>query len=352
LSKFKLNETTIGWLTRLGALVLVFIFTAILLLSSNVDPIKGLSLIFEGAVGSWDRVLNTWTPLLLATLGVLVTFTTGLWNIGVEGQIMLGAIFVTGALRMLEPSGLPSGVILLLAILAGGIGGMLWAFLTGLLKVYGGVNEIFGGLGLNFLALAVSNWLIYGPWSPPGVANGRTALFDSSLWLPNIPGTNLSLYALVIGIVAAVLIYFLLKGTYYGLKLKAVGKNAQAARLLGIPTSRYMLSAFLLCGFLAGLGGAMRVVTQEHQLTSMISAGYGFLGLLVGMLVNYNVIGAALVAIFFVSLQVGKAKFEIVMQIQNPGIVLDSSFTGVLQAMLVFLFLFMEGVRNRLLRKR
>jgi ABC-type uncharacterized transport system permease subunit len=122
--------------------------------------------------------------------------------------------------------------------------------------------------------------------------------------------------------------------------------------LLGIPTSRYMLSAFLLCGFLAGLGGAMRVVTQEHQLTSMISAGYGFLGLLVGMLVNYNVIGAALVAIFFVSLQVGKAKFEIVMQIQNPGIVLDSSFTGVLQAMLVFLFLFMEGVRNRLLRKR
>jgi simple sugar transport system permease protein len=159
-----------------------------------------------------------------------------------------------------------------------------------------------------------------------------------------LPGLRLSPWALIIGIAAVVLVYFLLQGTYFGLRLKAVGKNGRAAFLIGIPTARYMLISFLLCGALAGLAGGVQVLAVYHRLIPSISSGYGFLGLLVAMLVNFQVLWAAPVALFFAALNIGSIQLPIVMK-------LDSTLSGVLQGSLVLFVLLMDGVRRRFLQR-
>jgi general nucleoside transport system permease protein len=333
---------------QLAAVLLALLFTTIILLMAGAEPFEAYRQILLGSVGTirkFTDVLVAWAPLLLVTTGLLVTFTAGLWNIGIEGQIALGAIFTVGAMRLMQSGPLPPALIITLSILAGAFGGMLWAVLAGILKTFGGVNEIFGGLGLNFVATALTIWLIFGPWKRPGIGSmSGTQPFPESLWLPSFTGMRLSPYALLLALVALVLIFLLLQGTYFGLKLKAVGKNIRAAFLMGIPTWQYMLLAFVICGSLAGAAGALQVTAVYHRLIPSISSGYGFLGLLVAMLVSYRAIWAAPVALFYAALNIGSIQLPIALK-------LDSSLSGVLQGALVLFVLLADGVRRRLLDK-
>jgi len=342
------NNRWINVLFQLAALILALLLTTLLMLAAGAPPLEAYANIIKGALGSLDRitkVLVSWIPLLLTTAGLLVTFTAGLWNIGVEGQIVLGAIASTWVLRLLQESTIAPGWIILLSVLAGMVGGALWASLAGALKTFGGVNEIFGGLGLNFVATALTLWLIFGPWKRPGVGSmSGTQPFPERLWLPQIPNYNLSLWALGLAIAAIVVVYFLLQGTYFGLRLKAVGKNFKAARLLGIPTWQHMMSAFVLCGLMAGAAGAMQVTAVYHRLIPSISSGYGYLGLLVAMLVNYQALWAAPVALFYAALNIGSIQLPIVLK-------MDSSLSGVLQGVLVLFVLMAEGLHQRLMRR-
>lgn len=330
---------------QLVALFLALGFTTLILLAAGAPPLEAYKNIVSGSVGSFKKfsdVLVSWVPLILVSAGLLVTFAAGLWNIGVEGQITLGAIATTWALRGLQDTSLSPSLILLLAILAGMAGGALWASLAGALKTFGGVNEIFGGLGLNFVATALTIYLIFGPWKRPGVASmSGTEPFSEALRLYLFPGLRLSPWALVIAVAAIVIIYFLLQGTYFGLRLKAVGRNFRAAYLLGIPTWQYMMLSFLICGALAGIAGAMQVTGVYYRLIPSISSGYGYLGLMVAMLVNYQAIWAAPIALFFSALNIGSIQLPIVLK-------LDSSLAGVLQGMLVLFVVIVEGIRQRL----
>ena len=332
-----------------GAFALTLLITTLILVAAGAPPLKAYASILSGAFGSWSNlvaVLISWSPLLLTAAGVLITFSAGLWNIGVEGQMTLGAIFATGALRLFQNTSLPPLLIILLGILAGVLGGALWGALAGALKTFGGVNEIFGGLGLNFVATALTIYLVFGPWKRPGTGSmSGTQPFGRALWLPTMAGTDLSLWSLGLSILAVVVVYFLLRGTHFGLRLKAVGKNPKAAFLMGVPTWQYSMVAFLLCGAFAGLAGALQVAGVYHRLLPNISNGYGFLGLLVAMLVNYQAIWAAPVAFFFATLNAGGVQLQIVYK-------LASSFSGVLQDLLVLLVLLGEGARQRILQKK
>lgn len=333
---------------QLAALVLALLFTTLILVATGAPPLEAYKNIILGSVSSLDKISNvlvTWVPLLLASAGLLITFSAGLWNIGMEGQITLGAIGTTWALRLMQDSGLPPVLVIVLSILAGMVMGALWASLAGALKTFGGVNEIFGGLGLNFVATALTLWLIFGPWKRPGVGSmSGTEPFPETLWLPMFPDSRLSPWALVLAVVAIVIVYFMLQGTYFGLRLKAVGKNFRAAYMLGIPTWQYMMISFMLCGALAGAAGAVQVTAVYHRLIPSISSGYGYLGLLVAMLVNYQAAWAAPVALFFAALNIGSIQLPIILK-------LDSSLSGVLQGMLVLFVLMVEGVRQRLMRR-
>jgi ABC-type uncharacterized transport system permease subunit len=332
---------------RLLAILLALLFTVMVLLLSGAPPLEAFRQIVLGAFGSYKRftdVLVSWVPLLLVSSGLLITFTAGLWNIGIEGQITLGAIATTWALRLLQDSTLPPALSLLLATLAGMLGGAIWALLAGALKTFGGVNEIFGGLGLNFVATALTLWLIFGPWKRPGIGSmSGTEPFPQALWLPVLPGLRLSLWALAAGLLAWGMVFLLLSNTYFGLRLKAVGKNLRAAYLLGVPTWQHMMLAFLLCGALGGLAGSFQVTAVYHRLIPAISSGYGYLGLLVAMLVNFQTLWVAPVAFFFAALNLGSIQLPIVLK-------LDSSLSGVIQGVLVLFVLLLDGVRRRMER--
>jgi ABC-type uncharacterized transport system permease subunit len=332
---------------RLLAILLALLFTIMVLLLSGAPPLEAFRQIALGAFGSYKRftdVLVSWVPLLLVSSGLLITFTAGLWNIGIEGQITLGAIATTWALRLLQDSTLHPALSLLLATLAGMLGGAIWALLAGALKTFGGVNEIFGGLGLNFVATALTLWLIFGPWKRPGIGSmSGTEPFPQALWLPVLPGLRLSLWALAAGLLAWGMVFLLLSNTYFGLRLKAVGKNLRAAYLLGVPTWQHMMLAFLLCGALGGLAGSFQVTAVYHRLIPAISSGYGYLGLLVAMLVNFQTLWVAPVAFFFAALNLGSIQLPIVLK-------LDSSLSGVIQGVLVLFVLLLDGVRRRMER--
>lgn len=330
---------------QLAAIILALGFTTLVLVISGAPPFEAYYQIVLGSFGSllnFSSVLAAWVPLLLATSGLLFTFAAGLWNIGVEGQIILGGIFTTGLLKLLQSSTLPPALIIFLAILAGALGGALWAALAGVLKTYGGVNEIFGGLGLNFVATALTLWLIFGPWKRPGIGSmSGTIPFPESLWLPTFNNLRASPWALLITIGGIVIVYLVLQGTHFGLRLKAVGKNMRAANLIGIPANQHMMLAFILNGIFAGLAGALQVTAIYHRLIPAISSGYGYLGLLIAMLINYRAIWAAPIALFYAALNIGSIQLPIVLK-------LDSSLSGVLQGALVLFVIIMEGVRQRL----
>jgi len=330
------------------AIILALGFTTLILIAAGANPVEAYKNIIVGSVGTFDKfsdVLVAWIPLLITVAGLLLTFSAGLWNIGVEGQIIFGAISTTWALRLFQDTATPPALAIALSLIAGMLGGVFWASLAGALKTFGGVNEIFGGLGLNFVATALTIWLIFGPWKRPGVASiGGTETFNDSLWLPTLNDSRLSLWALGLAILSIIIVYFLLQGTYFGLRLKAVGKNSKAAYLLGVPTWQYSMLAFMTCGAFAGLAGAIQVTAVYHRLIGSISSGYGFLGLLVAMLVNYQALWAAPVALFFAALNIGGIQLPIILK-------LDSSITGIMQGAMVLFVLIVEGTRQLIMKR-
>ncbi|MDX9848942.1 MAG: ABC transporter permease [Anaerolineaceae bacterium] len=336
-------------LFQLGGLVFSLLFVSLILILVKSQPLEAFRLIWEGATGNATRISSVfvvWVPLVLVTCGLLATFTAGLWNIGIEGQITVGAIFTTGAIRLFLGSSLSPVLVIIISILVGMIGGAVWAALAGVLKTFGGVNEIFGGLGLNFIATALNIGLIFGAWSRPGVASmSGTEPFPEQFWLPTFQDFRVSLWSIAFAIIGLVIIYFLLQGTHFGLRLKAVGKGMKSAFRMGIPTWQHMMLSFIICGLFAGLAGALQVTAVYHRLIPAISSGYGFMGLMIAMLINYQAIWLAPIALFFAALNIGGIQLPIVLK-------LDSSLTGVLQGSLVLFVMISQGIKQKFLGKK
>ncbi len=315
---------------------------SLLLLVLGLSPLTIVRAMGAGSLGSWlkfSHVLSVWSPLLLCSCGLLFTFRAGLWNIGIEGQVILGAIGCTGVLR-LPADLLPPTLLLPLALLAGGLCGGLWGMLAGELRNRGGVNEIFGGLGLNFVAQGLIIWLIFGPWKRAGIASmSGTDLLAPEFWLATPPGWRVAPAALLLAVLAMAATMLLLDRTRFGLRLKAAGTNPAAARLFGIRPGRVSLLAMLLAGMLAGLAGSLQVSGVYHRLIPAISSGYGYLALLVVMLANYRAPAVPLIALFFACLVTGSIQLPITLQI-------DSSLAGVIQGACVLSALLIHGLRR------
>lgn len=308
----------------------------------GASPVEAYRHILAGSLGSWAKltqVLRVWVPLTLCSLGLLYTFQIGLWNIGVEGQVVLGAVGATALVRWgLGAS--PHWVIplaLTVAVLCGG----LWALAAGILKTRAGVNEIFAGLGLNFVATGLLLWLIFGPWKQPGIASmSGTETFPEAYWFPTAGGWAVSPYAAAAAGVILAVVAWTLRATRLGLALKAVGRNEQAAYLLGLSPPRWMLLAMMLAGGLAGLAGAYQVLAVYHRLIPNISSQYGYLALLVVMLADFRWQGIPFIAFFFAALNVGSIQLPMMLR-------MDSSLAGVIQGSLVLAALAVQGMGRR-----
>ncbi len=327
---------------QIATLLLAIAVIALLIIGVGASPIEVFNRMMGGAFSNanqFARVLATLAPLILCTSGLLFTFTAGLYNLGIEGQVMFGAIVTMVPLQLLEPV-LPAPLVMAISLLCGGLGGVFWGLLAGWLNVYGRVNEIFAGLGLNFAADGLALYLIFGPWQRPGVASmSGTEPINESLWLPTFGNTEASPIALGLAIALFVLTMIILRGTHFGLQLRAVGQNLRASYVLGIPAIRQLLSAFAICGGMAGLAGSLQVLAVYHRLIPGISSNLGFLALLIAMLVGFQAWLILPIAFGFSALNVGSLQLPL-------GLDLESSLSGVIQGMLVLAVLLGRGLHH------
>jgi ABC-type uncharacterized transport system permease subunit len=314
----------------LAPIFLALLFTTLILVAVGAPSWEAYRNILSGAFESPEKIADVvaaCVPLILCGVGMSITFTAGQWNVGVEGQIILGAVFATWVARNLLWPRVP---VLTLMLLAGVLGGALWGVLAGLLKVYGKVHEIFGGLGLNYVAQGFAIWLIFNPWKPAdGATMSGTDPFPDPAWMPRLGHLRVAPLAVILALAAVVVAYFLLRGTRWGLELKAMGKSFRSAFMLGVPSTPRLLTAFAVCGALAGLAGAVRCSARYGRMIPEISGGQGYLALLVALLAGYRP--------------------QWVLELNMH---LDSSLGGVLEASVVLAVMLVSGWRALLARRQ
>jgi len=278
------------WMTLLTLLLFGFI-----LLASGKDPIRSYQDMFTSTLGSWygfSEVLVAMIPMLITALAVALPSRVGLINVGGEGQLYLGAAFATwGALTFQAQ---PAWILLTLMTLLGMLGGAVWAFLPAYLKAIGLVNETITTLLMNSIAPKIIVFLIFGYWHS-AVDTVKTANFASAARLPTFFGTRVHL-GLFFGLVLLLLFWFIMKYTRWGLEMRAIGGNPQAARRNGIPLKRYLIIVMCLGGALAGLAGMAQVSGFYGVLLLNFSIGLGFMGFLICWLAGGEPVGILLMS--------------------------------------------------------
>jgi general nucleoside transport system permease protein len=260
-------------LTILCALLL---FALILILMGH-DPIASYGDLFNATLGSaygFSEVIVSMIPILLTALAVALPSRIGMINVGGEGQLYMGAIFATFA--ALTFPDLPAWILLPLMVLLGFLGGALWALLPAYFKSIGLVNETITTLLLNSIAPKVAGFLVYGFWHSPRETN-MTPNFVDAARLPTFFDSRIHL-GIVFGLVLLLIFWYVMKKTKWGLEMRTIGGNVQAARRNGIPVARYMILVFCISGGIAGLAGMAQVSGFYGLLIPNFSQGYGYMG--------------------------------------------------------------------------
>lgn len=300
---------------RVGAALLTtFILTVVIIWMAHSSPLTALSALASGAFGSrydFGNMLTCATPLLLTGLGIVIAFRSRLWNIGGEGQILLGALAACaiGGYRLRS---LPEFVLLPLVLLGGAVAGALWAGLAGWMRVRRGVPEVISTIMLNFVAADLLSYFLHGPLQQGGAAGlpGYAAPLPPAATLPIImPGTPLHA-GFLLALIALGAVWLLLGRTPLGFAIQAVGANIDAARAAGLPVERTLMAAMLWSGALCGLAGAVELSGVVGTLFGEYQSGYGFTAVAVALLGRLNPWGVALSALFFGGLTAGSEVME------------------------------------------
>jgi simple sugar transport system permease protein len=278
----------------LMTLLALLLFGLILLLSGK-NPIQSYIDIFKATLGTaygFSEVLVAMIPMLITALAVALPARVGLINVGGEGQLYIGAAFATwGALTFQDQ---PAWLLLSVMALLGMIGGALWAFLPGYLKAIGLVNETITTLLLNSIAPKIVGFLIFGFWHS-AMDTVKTANFVAAARLPTFFGTRVHL-GLVLAVALLFLFWFIMKYTRWGLEMRAIGGNPQAARRNGIPLKGYLITVMCLGGAIAGLAGMAQVSGFYGVLLLNFSVGLGFMGFLICWLAGGEPLGIFLMS--------------------------------------------------------
>ena len=291
---------------------------AVAILLAHINPMRVYKALFLGAFGSaytFSETLVSATPLIIISVGLIVVFRMNFWNIGAYGQYIIGAIF--GSFFALHTSPAMSRFLLLSIMCVSGIvGGALWALIPAALKAFWDVNEVITTLLLNYIALFFLKYLMYGPWRDP-TSHGfpLTKEFSLNAQLPRIfPHTRVHL-GLIFGIVAAIIIWIVIKKTKFGYEIRVIGENKNAARYAGINIVKDIFIAMVVSGGLAGLAGIAQVSGIIHLLQIEINPGYGYTAIIVAWLSSLDPVAAIFVSIFLGGLEAGGYQIQIAMQV-------------------------------------
>ncbi len=323
------------------AVLLALAVGAVFLGVLGADVGKVYSKLISGALGnaySQTQTIGKATPLLLVALGVCIAFRANVLNIGVEGQVIVGGLAATAAALALHT--LPAALLITASLLAAFVGGMLWAAIPGVLKAWGGVNEILSTIMMNQISGYLLIVLLTGPMrdfsAQQESANVvQSAPIPQSAWLPLIVPRSAFHIGALFGLIAAFGVFFFLWRTVAGYRIRAVGANPYASAYAGISVRRVTLQAMMLSGGLAGLAGGVEIVGVTHRAIQDFSTGYGFSGIVVALFGGLHPLGAIPASLLFGGLLVSGSK------LQSVGV--SSAMVTLLQGLII---LFVVGSRE------
>ncbi len=313
----------------LVAIILALIIGAIILLATGVSPIKAYLALFKGAFGSTkylQRTLEKTTPLIFSGLAVAFAFKAGLFNIGAQGQLLLGAI--TSAFIGFSLKGLPPVLHISLALIGGGLAGAFYGFIPGMLRSFTGAHEVITTIMLNYVAINITDYLADGPWkdTSPGNVVAMTPQIEQSARIPFIGPVPVGF---LIAIVISVLIWYILGKTNLGFEIRTVGLNPHAAKYAGMRTKMILVLTLVISGLLAGIGGAVETQGVVYRYQPGFNTGLGFDGITIALLGRTSPLGVIPAALLIGAMKAGSN----VMQFE-AGVAKE--ILDVIQALMLF----------------
>ena len=323
-----------GMASPILAVLITMVIGVLLFSALGKDPVRGLQVFF------WDPIKTPYalselmvkaTPLLIIALGLAVCFRSNVWNIGAEGQFVIGAVTASGVALMADSQ---TGSWIIAAVLIAGVaGGMFWAAITAFLRDRFNANEILVSLMLVYVAIQLLNFLVYGPWKDPqGFNFPQTKTFEAVTQMPRLMDGSRITIGLILALVGAGAVWVFLFRTYAGFAQTVGGLAPAAARYAGFSSRRALWTALLISGGAAGLAGALEVAGPIGQLTPYVPAGYGFAAIIVAFVGRLHPVGMVFSAILM-------SMFYIGGELAQSRMGLPKSITGVFQGLLLFTLL-------------
>jgi simple sugar transport system permease protein len=336
----------------LGAILVSLVIGGIFILAIGQNPVEIYALLFEGTFGtSYDigQVLFKSTPLIFTGLAVAFAFRAGLFNIGAEGQLYIGAMLgtLTGIWIPAKLPFLPSVIVVPLCLTAGFLGGGIWGLIPGWLKAKFGVHEVINTIMMNFIAYGLTNYLVLEVFPVPETIHtpeiglsARIPRFDAFMGLFRGSPVN---FSLLIALGCALIAWGIITKTRLGYEIRAVGLNPKAAEYAGIPVAKTMTLAFFIAGGLAGLAGSNFIQGFKYYYEDGFAAGVGFMGIAVALVARNNPIGIIFSALLFGILSQG----GLAINSQVP-----KELVEILEAVVILVMVVMTELFNRWLIKQ
>lgn len=343
--QIKINSLLVNLGISLFAILLSLLLSAGIMKLVGYDPVLAYVTMFNGSFGTTQAIANTLSksiPLIFCGLSFAFAFKGGVFNIGGEGQLYLGAL-VSAVVPLMMP-GMPRLLVIAIAIAAGFLAGGFMGVLLGLAKSKLHLNEVIVAIMLNYIVSLFCSYAVNGPLKPEGSMTPQTEAFDPSYMFRNLLPRSQLTSALILGIVIAVIVLVFFARTRAGFNIRVVGQNPAAAQVSGIKLSRTMITTMAISGGIAGLAGMTEVFGKYGRFIEGFSPGYGFTGIAVAVLAANNPIGLILTAILFGAMDAGAMKMSYVAGI-------SANMVQVIQG-LVILFVATPAIARWILLRR
>jgi general nucleoside transport system permease protein len=330
--------TAIG--SSIAAVLGAFIVGGVLLLLAGANPLRAYADMISGTFGSrfdFSLVLVETAPLLLIGLGLVIAFRAKVWNIGAEGQFLMGAL--AGGAVAINVAIDTTALVIALSCVVGAIAGAAWGGLVGAMKARWGVNEVISSLLLNYVAIFGVSYAIRKPLRDPAGFQPVSATVPDAARLPDVPGLQVHI-GLLIGLVAVPLVAYVIRRTPFGFHTLMMGLNREAADAAGVRTGRLVVAVMLASGAFAGLAGVLQVMGPETRLTNNISPGFGFTAIIVALIARLRPLGVLVAALLIGVLTLGG---DVIQRTQEVPRIL----TLVIQALFVLFLLVADKLGRR-----
>lgn len=320
------------WMIRgLSVVAALLVCALVTVVLTGENPIKVYITMFDGAVGTQRRVwslLQNIAMLLCVSLAVTPAFKMKFWNIGAEGQVLIGGL-ATAACMILFGNKLPSVVLFPLIVVSSILAGAIWAVIPAFFKARWGTNETLFTLMMNYIAIQIVAYFIY-QWSVPkgsgqiGVINGDT----EAGWLPSLFGNDYIFNILVV-VALTIFMYIYLKYSKHGYEIAVVGESENTAKYIGINVRKVIIRTMLVSGAICGIAGMLLVAGADHTITRDTAAGRGFTAIMVSWLAKFNPLYMMLTSFLLVFLQKGAVEISTIYE-------LNKSFSDIITGIIIF----------------